>query len=296
MIHIVTSANRHLYRRQVWAMFEGRRLAFVERCGWADLMVFDGAEVDDCDDERAIYQLALNADEDLLGAVRVRPTEDHGILADKFPELIAEGQPPMKGPDVWEATRVFTTPLYRETRQKGDHLLPLLALAAKEACFYGGAERVVGMVDMQFWAGRTDGPAHVRMTGLPVQYAYGLVGGTVEDLSEAKLELHRESLALAGRAGFLVEDEEFAAFGSLAAIQQAVDDASRLRFFQEEDVEREAQLSEAAREKFDARMRAVASIEAFYARGDAQTAPRSPERITRDLAGISPGAPPGNVA
>lgn len=181
MIHIVTSANRHLYRRQVWAMFEGRRLAFVERCGWADLMVFDGAEVDDCDDERAIYQLALNADEDLLGAVRVRPTEDHGILADKFPELIAEGQPPMKGPDVWEATRVFTTPLYRETRQKGDHLLPLLALAAKEACFYGGAERAVGMVDMQFWAGRSDGPAHVRMTGLPVQYAYGLVGGTVED-------------------------------------------------------------------------------------------------------------------
>ena len=283
MIHIVTAANRHHYRRQLWAMFEGRRLAFVERCGWSDLMVFDGAELDDCDDERAVYLLALNAGEALLGAVRVRPTDDRCILADKFPELIAEGQPPMKGPDVWEATRVFTTPLYRQTRQKGDHLLPLLALAANETAWDNGARRLVGMVDMQFWATRTDGPQHVQMTGLPVQYAYGLVGGTVNHLSQERLERSREAHALNGRASYAVEDEDVEALGSLAAVQRAVDEASRQEGFDVVDERRDGALSPEARERFEAPIRAVASIQAQFALHDARLAPAPIESLLRAL-------------
>ena len=283
MIHIVTAENRHLYGRQLWAMFEGRRLAFVERCGWNDLMVFDGAELDDSDDERAVYLLALDADEDLLGAVRARPTEDRCILADRFPELIADGQPPMKGPDVWEATRVFTTPLYRDTRQKGHQLLPLLALAAGEVTFDHGATRLVGMVDMEYWSARSDGAAHVQMTGLPARYPYGLVGGTVGYLSAEVLEGLREALALNVRASYRVEDEDFEALGSLAAVQRVVDEAARHEFFYAVDKARDGALSEEAREMFDARSRAIASIEARYARQDSILASPSIEKLMRAL-------------
>ncbi len=288
MIHIVTAANRHLYKRQIWAMFEGRREAFVERCGWSDLMVFDDAELDDCDDEHAVYLLALNEDEDLLGAVRSRPTEDRCILADKFPELIAEGQPAMKGPEVWEATRVFTTPLYRETRQKGHHLLPVLALSAAEVAFDHGARRLVGMVDMQYWGARSDGPAHVQLTGLPAQYTYGLVGGTFCHISDDLLERLREALAQQVRVSYEVEDEDVVAFGSLAGVQRAVDDATRPEPFAVSDIEREEALSEEARIKFDVRAREIASIEALYARHDALAAPPTIRGLVRALAEVFP--------
>lgn len=281
MIHIVTTENRHLYRRQLWAMFEGRRAAFVERCGWGDLMVFDGAEVDDSDDERAVYLLALDVKEELLGAVRVRPTDDRCILVDRFPELIAEGQPPLKGPQVWEATRVFTTPLYRQTRRKGDHLLPLLALAACEVPFDHGAERIVGMIDMQYWAAQSDGPERVKFTGLPRAYAYGTMIGTMTPLSSGLLEQLREALALEVRVSYAVEEADVRAFGSLSGVQTAVDEAMRLDAFQIAEAERDGRLSAEARDKFDPKTRAIASIEALFAQSDAVLGAAAPQRPRR---------------
>jgi len=280
MIHIVTTENRHLYQRQIWAMFEGRRQSFVERCGWNDLMVFEGAEVDDCDDERAVYLLALNEDEELLGAVRTRPTDDLCIMADKYPHLIAEGQPPMKGPQVWESTRVFTTALYRQTRKKGEQLLPYLAVAASEVAFDHGAERIIGMGDAEQWANMS-GADDMHLTGLPAPYAYGVMVGTYVTLSAEHFQRQYESLAREVRIGYAVEDNDIACFGSLAAVQEVVDEAAKLAPFHNADAAREGRLTEEARGLFDERARAIASIEALYARHDAAAAPQSGERILR---------------
>ncbi|MGH1556895.1 acyl-homoserine-lactone synthase [Caulobacter segnis] len=106
MIHIITSENRHLYGPQLWAMHEERRRQCVEKNGWVDMVVLDGGEVDDYDDHRAIYLLGFDGFMRLEVGLRLRPTDDRCMLADKFPHLIASGETSKKGVDVWEATRL----------------------------------------------------------------------------------------------------------------------------------------------------------------------------------------------
>jgi hypothetical protein len=97
MIHIITSENRHLYGPQLWAMHEERRRQCVEKNGWVDLVVLDGGEIDDYDDHRAIYLLGFDDDMELEVGLRLRPTDDRCMLADKFAHLIAPGETPKKG-------------------------------------------------------------------------------------------------------------------------------------------------------------------------------------------------------
>ena len=101
MIHIITSENRHLYGPQLWAMHEERCRQCVDKNGWVDLVVLDGGEVDDYDDHRAIYLLGFNDEMELEVGLRLRPTDDRCMLADKFPHLIAPGETPKKAADVW---------------------------------------------------------------------------------------------------------------------------------------------------------------------------------------------------
>ena len=73
MIHLVTSANQHLYTAQLWAMHRARRTQFVERNGWRDLTVFAGGEFDDYDDEQALYLLDLGERGEVQAGARIRP-------------------------------------------------------------------------------------------------------------------------------------------------------------------------------------------------------------------------------
>ena len=150
MIHIITSENRHLYGPQLWAMHEERRRQCVEKNGWVDLVVLDGGEVDDYDDDRAIYLLGFDDEMRLEVGLRLRPTDDRCMLADKFPHLIAPGETPKKGPDVWEATRLFTTEVYRDRKGagRGQRVFEVWAAAFEHALRHG-VTRFVGMIDMQ---------------------------------------------------------------------------------------------------------------------------------------------------
>ena len=141
MIHIITSENRHLYGPQLWAMHEERRRQCVEKNGWVDLVVLDGGEVDDYDDHRAMYLLGFDDDMQLEVGLRLRPTEDRCMLADKFAHLIAPGETPKKGPDVWEATRLFTTETYRKRKGpgRGERVFECWAAAFELALRHGSS-------------------------------------------------------------------------------------------------------------------------------------------------------------
>jgi acyl-homoserine lactone synthase len=260
MIHIVTNANRHLYRAQVWEMFNERRKAFYERCGWRDLMVFDGAEVDDFDDEKAVYLLALDEEERLEGAVRARPTDDRCILADKYPQMIGPDAPPLKGPDVWETTRIFTTDRYRARREKGDKRAFEIGLASAELIVDAGGLLMVGMIDLHLLPMLDDTGGDVHLAGPPMPYAYGTMVGTWTPLDEAEIERMRDGLGFAPvRLSYEVDDEDFEAFGSLAAIQRAVDAARAFGPRAPSDVQA---LS----------LKSIAQITALYAKHDAALA------------------------
>lgn len=260
MIHIVNASNRHLYARQIWEMFVERRKTFVERNGWDDLMVFDGAEVDDFDDERAVYLMALDDEGGLQGAVRFRPTDDKSILFDKYPHLIAPDQPELKGARTWEGTRVFTTEAFRRSREPGQRGFFGLALAGREVALDHGASRAVGMMDIRLLERMTPAaPAEIKILGLPAEYAYGVMVATCVEVSAANNARTRESLAEPMRLSYEVTDDDIDAFGSLMAVQRTVESA---RWTSPD------QAHEALRDP----ARAIAHATALYAKHDFMTA------------------------
>lgn len=85
------------------AMFEARKEVFVDLLKW-DVPVLAGRyEVDQFDDEHAVYLIVTDPDGGHLGSARLLPTSRPHILDSLFPSLCA-GEPP-KGPDCYEITR-----------------------------------------------------------------------------------------------------------------------------------------------------------------------------------------------
>lgn len=84
------------------AMFEARKQVFVDLLKW-DVPVLDGRyEVDQFDDEHAIYLIVADGGEH-LGSARLLPTVRPHILDTLFPDLCA-GEPPKRA-DCFEITR-----------------------------------------------------------------------------------------------------------------------------------------------------------------------------------------------
>lgn len=109
LIHLVTSANRARYAEQIEQMFRLRHDFYVVERGWRDLDCGDGREIDEYDDDDAIYLLHLDEAGDVDGSYRICPTERRSLLADRFAHLVAEGEVP-SGPKIYEITRFFLSP------------------------------------------------------------------------------------------------------------------------------------------------------------------------------------------
>ncbi len=253
MIHIVNQTNRHLYGRQLWDLFVERRKSSIMRNGWDDLTVFDGAEVDDFDDERAVYLMALEDDGRLLGAVRARPTDDKCILFDRYPRLIAPGQPSLAGPQTWEVVRVFTTDRFRESSMPGQRGFFGLALASREVALDAGATRMVTIMDVR----RLDQLPSVEIwiLGLPADCGYGAMVGATVAVSAANNARTLEGLAESVRISYEISDDDVTVFGSVRAAQNAVEAA---RWMSHDE----------AAESLKDPVRAIAEAAALFARHD----------------------------
>jgi acyl-homoserine lactone synthase len=223
MIHIITSENRHLYGPQLWAMHEERRRQCVEKNGWVDLVVLEGGEVDDYDDHRAIYLLGFNPQMELEVGLRLRPTDDRCMLADKFAHLIAPGETPKKGPDVWEATRLFTTEAYRRRKGpgRGERVFEVWA-AAFEYALRKGVNRFVGMIDMQLYPGILNSPIDTRLVGIPRAYEHGVVAGSEIAVTQGLLDRVLEAVGRESPVGYEIDSMDMMAFGDLSCVQRQV--------------------------------------------------------------------------
>jgi N-acyl-L-homoserine lactone synthetase len=85
------------------AMFEARKQVFVDLLKW-DVPVLAGRyEIDQFDDEHAVYLIVADGAGGHLGSARLLPTSRPHILDSLFPGLCA-GEPP-RGPDCFEITR-----------------------------------------------------------------------------------------------------------------------------------------------------------------------------------------------
>ena len=196
MIHLIDQSNRHLYRPEVEEMHRLRKVHFVDERGWSQMSVRDGAEYDDCDDDRTLYFVALDDEGHVGVSMRARPTDDKCIVADVFPQLIHPGAAPVKNPQCWEISRIFSTRRFRT--RSGLRRRDEVFLASMEAAAEHGVTRLVGIIDTYLLPQAMRFPWKLKPLGLPAAYPEGEMIGVDIPVSRDLLEEARESLAIEG--------------------------------------------------------------------------------------------------
>ena len=103
-------------RQVLHAMFRARKHVFVDILKW-DVPVLGGQyEIDEFDDEHAIYVLILGKDGHHLASARLLPTTRPHILETLFPDLCTHAVP--KGPRIFEITRFCLDPGQRARERR----------------------------------------------------------------------------------------------------------------------------------------------------------------------------------
>ena len=103
MIVIGSRSQQPAMEPLLQAMFEARKQVFVDLLKW-DVPILAGRyEIDQFDDEHAIYMIVADPEGRHLGSSRLLPTSRPHILDSLFSGLCA-GEPP-RGPDCFEITR-----------------------------------------------------------------------------------------------------------------------------------------------------------------------------------------------
>ena len=105
MLHIVAKENRALYEREIEEFYRLRKAVFIDELGWNIPVRDGGLEIDQYDDDRAVYGFSFDVNHQLTMACRYRPTDDRSLLMDVFSHAVAPGTADPSGGDIWEITR-----------------------------------------------------------------------------------------------------------------------------------------------------------------------------------------------
>jgi acyl-homoserine lactone synthase len=148
MIHVVTSANRHLYEPELLEHFRLRHEIYVVERKWKELARPDGFERDQFDNRDATYVLAIDKGE-VIGGSRLLPTTCPHLLSEVFSHLAAvRGLP--RAADIYEWTRMFVIKSRREGRTMGGLTRGLVICGVLEHCLDNGIASLTALVEM-FW-------------------------------------------------------------------------------------------------------------------------------------------------
>lgn len=112
-VHIITSANRHLYERELDEHHQIRHRIYIEELRWRGLTPrANKREYDQFDIEDTVYLLGIEGGR-VVGGLRLVPTTGPHLIADVFSRFASERGVPRR-PDIAEWTRIFVVPERRE--------------------------------------------------------------------------------------------------------------------------------------------------------------------------------------
>lgn len=170
MLHVVTAENRALYEREIEEFYRLRREVFVEELGWT-IPVRDGMEIDQYDDERAVYGFTFDYEQKLTMACRYRPTDDRSLLTDVFRHAVAPEHGDPTGPGVWEITRgicLETGGARHNQRRRACQMITPLELtraAGGSRCIAFAEVRLLPLFIQMGW--------RVKLLGDPIDFGQG---------------------------------------------------------------------------------------------------------------------------
>lgn len=189
MLHVVTADNRQRYRKQVEESYRIRHQIYVYERGWRDLARADQREVDQFDNDNAIYLLALDDDERVVGGSRLISTLKPHLLSDVFPQLAGVRTIP-RAHDIYEWTRFYVVPEAREPHAISNVACQIMC-GVQEFCLECGISQL-SIVTEPHWITR-----FLRLgwnplpLGLPIVWQGMDVVGITVDISERALRQTR---------------------------------------------------------------------------------------------------------
>jgi acyl-homoserine lactone synthase len=163
MIHLVTSANRNLYAKEIEEHFRIRHEIYVGERGWKALARADGLERDQFDSDDATYILAID-DGRVVGGSRLVPTMVPHLLSEVFPHLAARGVP--RDPSIFEWTRIFVVKERREGRNAG-RTAGMVICGLLEFCLEEGIQALTAVLEAWWLPRFHDMGWTLRPLGLP---------------------------------------------------------------------------------------------------------------------------------
>ncbi|MDP9423636.1 MAG: autoinducer synthase [Pseudomonadota bacterium] len=174
------------------AMFEARKQVFVDLLKW-DVPVLDGRyEIDQFDDEHAIYLIVADQAGRHLGSARLLPTSRPHILDSLFPSLCA-GEPP-RSPDCFEITR-FCLGRNQNARQRLETRNRLVSALARYA-LENGISVYTGVAELNWLQQILAFGWRCRPLGLP-----RTIGGRT--LGALRIDIDAETPALLAANGII---------------------------------------------------------------------------------------------
>jgi len=150
VIEIVLPEVREHYADQLDQMFRLRFETCIQKWGWKVPGATDGKDIDEFDNEEAVYMLLLSDDRrTVLGCCRFNPTTSPYMISKLWPET-CDLQPAPSDPTIWEASRFVVR---GGLGSKSDYLELMWRLSTGmcEFCVSAGIEQIVWYTDPPFY-------------------------------------------------------------------------------------------------------------------------------------------------
>lgn len=150
MIEIVLPEVREHYADQLDQMFRLRFETCIQKWGWKVPGATDDKDIDEFDNEEAVYMLLLSDDRrTVLGCCRFNPTTSPYMISKLWPET-CDLQPAPSDSTIWEASRFVVR---GGLGSKSDYLELMWRLSTGmcEFCVSAGIEQIVWYTDPPFY-------------------------------------------------------------------------------------------------------------------------------------------------
>lgn len=108
-IRIVRPSERWQFSKPLMEMHHHRKQVFIDRLGWRLAAPGSWLEVDEFDNDHAVYLMIVSQTQDChLASVRLLPSTVPHMLGSVFSHLCPTGAP--SGPETWEISRFVASP------------------------------------------------------------------------------------------------------------------------------------------------------------------------------------------
>ncbi len=149
MFHVVSSANRARYVRQLESMHGHRPEMFEGRPGGGPEAAAGRGGRDRFDDEHAIYVMGLDSWGEIECCVRLRPTCQGSIIGSFYSTGVHNAERPIDDPTTWEMSHYYSRGGARG--ESGWRLRAQMRLATLASAVDAGIDRIISVCEACFW-------------------------------------------------------------------------------------------------------------------------------------------------